>query len=121
MSKLRTWLKGMAQRPVLLLHERMDGVKNEFSHEIEMLRYDVEHRAYRLEVRVAAWGAAVGMLLVCGFFLLLGLWLGLSQFIGPVEASFALAALFAIFAAVPLLILPGELSRADVSHQPHSK
>lgn len=115
MSRLRSWLKGLVHRPVLLLHERVVGVKTELNHEIETLRRDVEHRAYRLEVRVAAWGASVGMLVVCGLFLLMGLWLGLSKFIGPVGASFVLAALFGMLAAVPLLLLPSELARVDVS------
>jgi hypothetical protein len=60
---------------VLLLHARADSVKAELNDEIESLRHDIERRAYRLEVRVAAWGATASMLLVCVVFLLIGLWL----------------------------------------------
>jgi hypothetical protein len=121
MNGLQAWLNGLVQRPLLLLHKRVDGVKNELNHEIETLRHDMDHRAYRLEVRVAAWGVTVGMLVVCGLFLLMGLWLGLSTFIGPVGASFVLAALFGLLAAVPFFLLPRELAQVDSSRPPHAK
>jgi hypothetical protein len=121
MSRLRTWLTNFLQRPVLLLHERVDGVRNEVNHDLEILRDDIQHRARRVEVQVAAWGVAAALLAVCGLFLLMGLWLGLSEYIGPVGASFALAALFGSLAAIPLAILPRELAQLDASHSPHTK
>jgi hypothetical protein len=121
MSKLRAWLNGLAHRPVLLLHERIDGVRSELDREIETLRHDMEHRDYRLEVKVAAWGVEASLLVVCGLFLLMGLWFGLSEYIGAVGASFALAALFGALAAIPLAILPRELAQLDASHPLESK
>jgi hypothetical protein len=99
-----------------VLHERIDSVRNDLHHDLETLREDVQHRARHLEVRVAAWGVTVAMLAICGLFFLMGLWLGLRDFIGPVGASFVLAALFGLLAAVPQILLPRELARVDAPH-----
>jgi hypothetical protein len=121
MSGLRTWARNQLQKPVLLLHERVDGVKDEVKHDLEILRDDVQHRARHLEVRVAAWGVAAALLVVCGLFLLMGLWFGLSAYIGAIGASFTLSALFGFLAAIPLAILPRELAQLDASQPSHPK
>jgi hypothetical protein len=102
----RAWLNNVLQKPVLVLHERVDSAKGEITRELEQLRDDVEVRAHRLEVRVATWGVAAVMLAVSGIFLLIGVWLALSGLAGPVWASVLLAALFAMLAAMTLLLPP---------------
>jgi hypothetical protein len=121
MSGLRTWLGSLLQRPVLLFHERVDEVRDEVHHDVEILRGDIQHRARRLEVTVAAWGITAALLALCGLFALMGLWLALSAYIGPIGASFALAAIFGLLAAVPVLILPQELSRLEAPPLSRSK
>lgn len=111
--RLRAWVKGRLRSPILVLHERIDSVRSDLHHDLETLREDVQHSARHLEVRVAAWGVTVVMLVVCGLFFLIGLWLGLRDFIGPVGASFALAGLFAVLAAIHQILLPRELARVD--------
>jgi uncharacterized membrane protein len=114
-------MSNLLRRPVLLFHERVDEVRDEIRHDAEVLRDDIQHRARRLEVTVAAWGITAALLVVCGLFALMGLWFGLSAYIGPVGASFALAALFGSLAAVPVAILPQELTRLDGPHPSRSK
>jgi hypothetical protein len=121
MIELRVWLKSLLERPVIRLHERIDGVKSEFNHDLEALREDMEHRARRLEIVVTAWGATAALLVCCGLFLLMGLWLALSRFIGSVGASFALTGLFGLLAMTPMILLPKELAREDASHAVSSK
>lgn len=109
-------MRNLLRRPVLLFHERIDEVRDEIRHDAEVLRDDIQHRARRMEVTVAAWGITAALLVVCSLFSLMGLWFGLSAYIGPVGASFALAALFGLLAAVPMAILPQELTRLDTPH-----
>jgi hypothetical protein len=121
MSGLRTWLRNLLQKPVLLFHERVDEVRNEIHHDVDVLHDDIRHHARRLEVTVAAWGITAALLVVCGLFVLMGLWLGLREYVGPVGASFALAALFGSLAAVPVVVLPQELARLDAPLSSRSK
>ena len=57
---------------------------------------------------VAAAFALVGV-----GYVLIGLWLGLENFLGPIAASFVLGALFLIFSGVPLSML-NRMSRKPI-------
>jgi hypothetical protein len=113
-SGLRGWLRNLLRTPVLHFHERIDEARDEIHHDVDILRDNIQIKARRLEVTVAAWGITAGLLLVCGLFALIGLWLALSANIGPIGASFSLAALFGALAALPLQILPQELNQSRV-------
>jgi uncharacterized membrane protein YccC len=69
------------------------------------IQAELERRARRFE-RVAVTWAATGLLLaIAGFFIVVGLWLWFAQQLGPVAASFLLAAIFVALSPVPVVAL----------------
>jgi hypothetical protein len=75
--------------------------------------------ALRRLVRRLVLGVLAGAFALVGAgYLLMGLWLGLERFLGPIGASFVLAALFLIVSVIPLVLLnrmSREASSTDVS------
>jgi hypothetical protein len=77
----------------------------------ERLHLTLERRVRRFELKVMAWDATAVLLAISGAFLLMGIWLELSQLLAPIMASFLLALLLGFLAFVPLAILARMLAR----------
>jgi len=75
--------------------------------------------ALRKAARKLALGAVAAALALVGVaYVLIGLWLGLESFLGPIVASFVLGALFLSFSAVPLALLNRMLSKPISTDDP---
>src|SRR5260221_10565627 len=121
-SGLRLWLRTILHKPPSALHDRIEDAKERLDQTWMGLHDDLERRARRFEIKAIAWGAAAALMLVSGRFLLLGLWLWVSERIGVVAASIALSLFFAMLAFVPLA-LPRVLARtsAPARNPDHSR
>jgi hypothetical protein len=104
-SGLRLWVGSLIHWPIRRLHGRLDAAEQRIEEKLESIQIDLEHRARQFERAAVAWAAAALLLMIAGIFILIGLWLGLAQLLGPVWASFLLAIAFGGLAAAPLLAL----------------
>jgi hypothetical protein len=118
---LRLWLWTLLHKPSSAVLNNIETVELRFDEIRERLHLALERRVRHFELKVMAWGATAVLLAISGAFLLMSVWLGLRQLLGPVTASFLLALLLGLLACVPLAILAKMLARDDRSDTPTHK
>ena len=112
---LRLWLWALLRKPSSTVLDNIETVELRFDEIRERLHLPLERRVRRFGLKVMAWGATVVLLVISGVFLLMGVWLELSQLLGPVMACFLLALLLGSLAFIPLAILARTLVRDERS------
>gem|GEM_PF-5413640 len=95
----------MIRHPRTAIKEQVESVELKLAEAEKQLREDLRHRLSVILVRAALGVAAAVLGLVAGVYFLIGLWLALDKFWGPIAASFTLAALFGLAAMVPAIAL----------------
>ena len=104
-SGLRLWISSLIHWPGRRLHEQIDATEHWLEEIREGFEAALESRVRHFERIAAVWAVRALALSIAGIFLLIGLWLGLTRFLGPVAASFLLAGAFATFGLVPTAVL----------------
>jgi len=112
MRGLRLWISSAVHWPIRQIREKFDETEHKFEDLKENLQAELERRARIFERVAIAWAATALLLAIAGFLVVLGLWLWFAQQLGPVEASFLLAAIFVALAPIPVValrkIFPGQ-------------
>lgn len=103
-SGLRLWIRSLIHWPGRRLHEQIDATEHWLEEIREGFEVELESRVRHFE-RTALMGAVkAGMLSIAGIFFLMGLWLALARYFGPLAGSFLLAATFAALGLVPISV-----------------
>jgi len=105
MSGLRLWISSLIRWPGRRLHEQIDVSEHWVEEMRENFEAELEIRARNFERLAMVWIVKALMLSITGIFFLIGLWLALAQYFGPVAGSFLLSATFVALGLIPISVL----------------
>ena len=105
MSGLRLWISSLIRWPGQRLHEQVDLTEHWLEEIRESFEAELENRVRHFERIAIVWIVKALMLSIAGIFFLIGLWLALAQYLGPLAGSFLLAVAFAALGLIPISVL----------------
>jgi hypothetical protein len=102
---LRLMLWSVLRNPVAAVEGRVAAAEMRVAAAETRMRQNLMHRLRMLLLKVALGATAGILVLIGGVYLLIGIWLGFSHFLGPIGASFILGVLFFVASCAPLAML----------------